>query len=298
MAISKVRANINGVWHVLTLNASTGKYEATITAPGATSYNLSGGYYNVQIEVTNTAGTVVTADAATNDALKLVVKETVKPVITITEPTAGAFISNNQPTIKFNVTDESGGSGVDLSTVAVSIDGTAISGAVHTSISNGYAFTLTLANALSDGPHTITVTASDNDGNAALDASTTFTVDTVPPVLTITSPVDDLETNTAAINVTGVTNDVTSSPVTLTVTLNDGDQGAVTVADDGTFSKDVTLIEGTNSIEVTATDRAGKSTTVARTVMLDTSVPVIKSAVVTPNPANTNQSVIITVEIE
>lgn len=298
MAIAQVRAQINGTWHTLTLNEATGKYEATITAPGTTSYNLSGGYYNVKIEATNTAGTVATADAADLTSLRLVVKETVKPVITITSPTAGAFMTNNKPSIQFNVTDEAGGSGVKLSSVVVKIDGTTVTGATHTAITNGYSFTLTPASALSDGSHTVTITAQDNDGNAAVQKSVTFKVDTVPPVLTVTAPVDNLETNTAALTVSGTTNDVTSSPVTVTVKLNGTDQGAITVASDGTFSKAVTLQDGSNTIVVTATDQAGKSSSVTRTVVLDTSVPVIKSATITPNPANINQSVIISVVIE
>ena len=47
MAIKTVKATINGQTYDLTLNSASGKWEATITAPGKTSYNLAGGYYNV-----------------------------------------------------------------------------------------------------------------------------------------------------------------------------------------------------------------------------------------------------------
>lgn len=56
MAIKTVQAIINGVVTTLTLNSSTGKYEATITAPTKSSYNQSGGYYNVTVKATDTAG--------------------------------------------------------------------------------------------------------------------------------------------------------------------------------------------------------------------------------------------------
>ena len=65
MAISTVRAQINGTWHTLTYNEDTDRWEATITAPGATSYNQPNGYYNVTVEATNTAGTQATADGST-----------------------------------------------------------------------------------------------------------------------------------------------------------------------------------------------------------------------------------------
>ena len=87
MAISQVRAQVNGTWYTLTYNSSTGKYDATITAPGATSFHQSEGYYNVQVEATNTAGTKGTADGTTLTGLRLVVKERVAPVITILSPT-------------------------------------------------------------------------------------------------------------------------------------------------------------------------------------------------------------------
>lgn len=61
---------------------------ATITAPGKTSYNQSGGYYNVQIKATNDAGTVGSADASTLGGLKLYVKEKVASIITILSPSS------------------------------------------------------------------------------------------------------------------------------------------------------------------------------------------------------------------
>src|SRR5699024_1458404 len=118
MAIKQVRAQVNGQWYVLTLQAN-GKYEASITAPGATSFNQPGGYYNVTVEATNTAGTAGTADAGTLDGLKLYVKETVPPVITILSPSSGAYVTNNKQPVVLTITDEAGGSGVKLDSVVV-----------------------------------------------------------------------------------------------------------------------------------------------------------------------------------
>lgn len=89
MAITQVRARINGTWHTLTYNSAAGKYEATITAPGATSYHQNGGYYNVTVEAVNDAGTTATADGSTLDGLRLVVREKVAPVITTSRPLPG-----------------------------------------------------------------------------------------------------------------------------------------------------------------------------------------------------------------
>lgn len=299
MAIATVIAKLNGQTYTLALNPSTGKYEASITAPGKTSYNQSGGYYNVQVEATNEAGTKGTADASTLDGLKLVVKEKVAPVITIISPSTGAYVVNSKQPVVFTIVDETDGSGIDLTTLVIKQDGTVVpSGAItSTAISGGYQVTYTPQSALSDGSHTVTVDCKDHAGNSAAQKSTTYTVDTIPPTLNLTAPSEGLVTATAGITVAGTTNDATSSPVTVAIKLNGADQGAVTVGSDGSFSKAVTLKEGANVIVVTATDAAGKESTVTLNVTLDTSVPKIVSATITPNPADTGATVIIAVEI-
>lgn len=300
MAIKTVKAVLNGQTYNLTYDASAQKWTATMTAPGTTSYNLSGGYYNVTVQATNDAGTVGTADASTLDGLKLVVKERVAPVITIVSPSSGAYVANSKQPVVFTVTDEANGSGVDLATLVVKQDGTAVASSAikSTAVTNGYQVTYTPASALTDGSHTVTIDCKDHDGNAAAQKSTTYTVDTVPPTLNVTQPTEGLVTSSSTLTVAGTTNDATSSPVTITIQLNDADQGAVTVGTGGAWSKQITLAEGSNTIKVTATDAAGKQSTVTRTVMLDTSVPQIKSATITPNPADAGATMVISVTIE
>ena len=282
-----VRVQLNGTWTTLTYNSSSGAYEATLTAPGKTSFNEPGGVYVVTAEATNRAGTAVTKTA------NLTVKETVKPVITISSPSNGAYIASNQPNIVFTVTDETNGSGVKIDSLSVKIDGSAItSGITKTAITNGYSVTVT-PSTLSDGSHTVTINCADNDGNRATEKSTTFTVDTVPPVLNVTSPDDGLITNKSTVVVAGTTNDSTSSPVTLTVNGN-----TVSVGSDGSFSTTVTLSEGKNTITIKAVDKAGKVSTVTRTVTYDSSTPVIESITITPNPVNTSESMVIRVVVK
>jgi hypothetical protein len=305
MAIEQVRVQVNGTWHTLSYNSSTGKYEKTITAPNTTSYHVNDGhYYPVTVEATNTAGTVTTvndSDSTVGNSLKLVVKEKVKPTISITSPGAGAYVINNKQPIIFQLRDEAGGSGIDLSSLALKIDGgstigSGSSGMVCTPVTNGYDCTYTPPTALSDGAHTVTINASDFDGNVATQASRTYTVDTVPPVLNITSPSDGFITNTATMVVQGSTNDATSSPVTVTIKLNGVDQGAVSITN-GNFSKSITLANGSNTIVVTAKDAAGRETTVTITGVLDTSAPVISSVTIVPNPVDAGATMVISVEV-
>lgn len=303
MAISLVRAQINGSWVNLTYDSTSKTYKGTLTAPGSTSFNREGGYYDVTVEATNTAGTKTTVNGSDLADLQLVVRETVKPVITVVSPAAGAYVTNNKQPIVFNITDEVGGSGVMYGEVGIKVDGTAVSPAnivnatEWVAITNGYKVTYTPPSALADGNHTIVIDARDNDGNQANTVTTTFKVDTVPPTLNVTAPVNNMATNAAALTVEGTTNDSTSSPVTITMTLNGASQGSVTVASNGSFSKTVTLAEGSNTLVITAKDAAGKTSSVTRTVTLDTTTPVIQSVVITPNPVNTGGTVSISVTI-
>ena len=301
MSVKAVQATINGQSYNLTLNSSTGKWEATITAPATSSYKQSGHYYGVSLRATDNAGNAVTkdaSDATLGSSLRLMVKEKVAPVIAITAPSANALIINNKPAISWTVTDND--SGVNPDTIKLTIDsGAAITGSSITkeAITNGYRCTYTPTTALSDGSHTVKVDATDYDGNAATQKSSTFKIDTVPPVLSVTSPANGLETNQAKVTVAGTTNDVTSSPVTLTIKLNSGTAEAVTVASDGRFSKELTLTSGTNTITIVATDGAGKSTTVTRTVILDTAAPVISAVTMVPNPVDAGKTFVITVTV-
>ncbi len=295
MSIKSVVAKINGQSYTLTLNSSTGKYEATITAPSKSSYTQSGHYYPVTVVATDTAGNSTTkdaSDATLGSSLQLKVKEKVAPTIAITAPTSGATIINNKPTITWTVTDAD--SGVNPDTISIKIDsGSAVtSGITKTASGNGYVCSYTPSSALADESHTITVNASDYDGNAAAATTSTFKVDTTPPTLSVTSPTDNLITNNATLTVSGTTNDVTSSPVTLTV-----NGKSVTVGSNGAFSTTVTLATGSNTITVIATDSAGKSTTITRNVTLDTTAPVIKSVTLTPNPVDAGKTFVIAVEV-
>ena len=104
--------------------------------------------------------------------------------------------------------------------------------------------------------------------------------------------------NTASLVVRGTTNDTASSPVTVKITLAGADQGTITVGTDGSFTKTLTLANGSNTIVITATDAAGKASSVTRTVTLDTSKPVVKSATITPNPVDAGASMVISVVVE
>lgn len=310
MAISSVKVLINGVETVLTYNSTSGKYEATITAPSQTSgmnnsgsgpgvgSNASGlGYYPITVTATddaNNSTSVDSTDTTYGNILRLKVLETAKPTAAISYPSAGATITNSKPTITFTITDA--GSGVNPAACYIKVDGgTAV--AVTPSISGSVATcSYTPSSNLADGNHTIAVYGSDYDGNTSDEASASFKIDTTPPTLNISAPVNNLLTNNASCTVSGTTNDANSTPVTVVITVGSTTY-TPTIGNDGSFSQVVTLSEGSNTITIKATDSAGLESTVTRTVVLDTAAPQFVSITITPNPVNTGASYKIEVEV-
>lgn len=299
LAIKTVQVVINGVTTSLTYNATTKKYEATITAPVKSSYNQSGHYYNVQVKATDEAGNIASADAAhasLGTSLRLSVKEKVAPVSAFVSPSSGALLRAVRPTITWKVTDDD--SGVNPNTIAITLDnGSKItSGITKTAITGGYQCAYTPTSDLAQGVHTAKVDATDYDGNPAVQKSLTFTCDTINPVLAISTPANGLVTKTVACTVSGTATDATTAPCSVTVKLNSGAAQSVPVADSGAYTKALSLVEGSNTITVTATDRAGNTTSQTVTVKLDTKAPVFKTVTITPNPVDAGKTFIVSVD--
>lgn len=297
--VKTVQAIINGQTYNLNFDDLSGKWQTTITAPSKSSYTQDEHYYPVQIKATDDAGNVTEkddTDSVLGESLRLKVVEKNPPQISVTYPTNGAYINTATPQIQWTVTDDD--SGVNPDTISLTIDsGTTITTEIQKSpTEGGYTCTYT-PSSLDDGIHVLNFNAQDYDENAAQLQTVSFTVDTVPPVLTITSPTDNLVTNNPSLTVSGTTNDVTSNPVTLTVKLNSAEPQTVEVQENGNFSYEVTLSEGVNTIVVTATDSSGKSTEIQRTVTLSTSAPIITEVSIVPNPVDAGQTFIISVTV-
>lgn len=303
--IKRVTLVCNGVRTELTVGATAGQYSKTFTAPASSSANLIGGYYPLTLEVEDAAGNITTVDAthATLGAsLRLTVKEITKPTISITAPAVNVKTNNNRPAITAQLRDETGGSGINISTFKLKIDSTTYTststGMTVTPVTGGYNISYMPSTALGDGSHTITINVSDKDGNAAISATRSFVVDTVKPTLTVNNPAAGAgPVNKAAYTVNGTVADVTTGVTALTVKVNNSAATAVTPDNAGNWSKTITLTEGTNTILVTATDGAGNTTSVTRTIVLDTVAPIITAIEITPNPVNVGGTVTITITV-
>lgn len=256
MAITQVRAQFNGQWYNLTLNAAGTAYEATIT-PDEFSGNQPGGYYNVAVEATNDSGVVVTADGSTLDGLQLVVRENVPPTLTLVSPAAG-YVTSSTPTIIWSAADNAGGSGIDPDSAVVTLDGAAVPAdqvAVTAGEGGAYTITYTPAAALSDGSHTVQASIQDNDGNPAA-LETVYIIDTVPPALETELSFEEVVVDAYTVTISGTASDVTASPVSVSVENN----GETVETQGAPFAFTVPLEVGENHITVTAMDAAGLTT--------------------------------------
>ncbi|EXE65779.1 bacterial Ig-like domain family protein, partial [Acinetobacter baumannii 397971] len=154
-------------------------------------------------------------------------------------------------------------------TVVVNVDGVD-----YPAVNNGDG-TWTLADntlpALTDGPHTITVTATDAAGNVGNDTAV-VTVDTTAPVVTFA----DVSTNDTTPALTGTIDDPAA---TVVVTVDGVDYPAVNNGDGTWTLADNTLpvlADGPHTVSVTATDVAGNvSTPVTGTVTVDATAPTL-----------------------
>ncbi len=233
----------------------------TVSVNGTTAA-LTGETYNSSIQLTEGPNTITATatDAAENtgNASVSVVLDTTPPKITLD---AVKTITNN-PQLIFTGKIE------DASPVSLTVNG------IPVSISNN---TFSAAVTLTEGNNTITVSATDKAGNSAI-SSTNVTLDTFPPVVSITSHQNGQYLNTPQIAISGTV----SEPVTVTV--NGISAGAIHESP-VQFSSNLTLAEGQNTITVIATDEAGNNGNANLTVTLDTILPTIT---LSPMPSITN----------
>ena len=326
-----VKAVLNGQEVELTYNSTSDgseTYVGTITAPNFSSFNLTDHKAGIKLIATDKAGnsTTVTKDTAESGSetvgyanLGVRVKETKAPTINITTPGEGAYLTSSRVAMKFTFSDNtigdvsydgstiSGDSGVDISSVRAKVsaaDGELVFDEFMVLEERDGVYGLYADGdypELSDGSYTLEITASDNDGNSTT-AQRKFTVDVSAPSLNVTSPSTNSTISTKTVTLTGTTSDATSGLASLTAKVtgpNDGETTIteISVSSDGSFSQEITLYEGTNIIDVTATDKAGVTYTQKLTVTVDTSAPVFKSIAIDKSEVSAGGTITITVKV-
>ncbi|HEX7050103.1 MAG TPA: hypothetical protein VF188_07890 [Longimicrobiales bacterium] len=177
------------------------------------------------------------------DSLRVVVRDTEAPVVVWSAPAEGLITREAVVRIA--------GSVADRTAVGVSVNGSPLA------VDAAGAFTGELT--LSEGANALTLVATDEAGNSTVLVRNVVR-DTTPPVLIVSAPEDSAVVEGESVAVSGTVTDQTA----VTLTLN-GE--ALAVAADGTFSGEAALAEGANMLTFTATDAAGNTSTVVRTVL-------------------------------
>ena len=125
---------------------------------------------------------------------------------------------------------------------------------------------------------------------------TAFVVSTTAPSLTVNTPTEGLITNSNRLTVTGSTTPGSDAVTIADVKVNNA---SVKLSGDSTktFSHEVTLTEGKNTITVVSTDSIGKATTVIRYVTLDTKAPIITDVVAKATTVDSGGTIKITFKV-
>jgi RHS repeat-associated protein len=181
------------------------------------------------------------------------------PDLAIAAPRQGSLVNSKILALELSWSDI--GSGVDASTLTATANGTAL--ALQCSYRRDGA-TCSSSSPLPEGAVVLAATVRDFAHNSSHSATVSYTIDTIPPQVTVSQPADGALTNQRGLVVAGSL----SEPAILTL-----NGASVTVLASLMFAQSIALQEGTNQLVLAATDRAGNVGQVMRTVTLDTIPP-------------------------
>lgn len=297
-AIKEAYIMFNNQKVVAQYDKDTNTWSATTNAPANSSWSQPDHVHKVEIhavDAANNEATMTSADPTYGDQLKIRVLEKSKPTATIVSPTQGSVLGASEQDIVLEMSD-AGGSGLNETTVVFTVNGE--SHAAELSFTNHESKRRATyhATGLNDGQNTITFRVTDNDGNVSELATTTFVVSTTAPSLTVDTPTEGLITNSNKLTVAGSTTPGSDAVTIADVKVNNA---SVKLSGDRTktFSHEVTLTEGRNTITVVSTDSIGKSTTVTRNVTLDIKAPIITDVVAEATTVNSGGMIKITFKV-
>jgi RHS repeat-associated protein len=177
----------------------------------------------------------------------------IPPQLQIVLPAAGSSVNRPTPTLQVNYSDL--GSGIDATSLAFAVSGSALAASCTY---GGAGATCTPGMPLPEGTITLTATVEDFAGNISPPAAVTFTVDTIPPAavdpqkVTVTTPAAGSSTVSAGAG---------SAEAGATVLLTDAGAGSTAttvVAADGSFSAAIACGVG-DQIQIVLRDAAGNS---------------------------------------
>lgn len=275
----------------------TQEWSVDIPSGSESSYGETNHTYPIELHAFDAAGneTIMYAtDDTYGDQLNIRVLEKTKPTATIVSPTEGSVLGSATQDIKMELQD-AGGSGLNMASVIFKVNNIQVTEGVSWSDGADGKKTCTYhATNLSDGSNSVSLQVTDNDGNVSDVAEVTFVISTQAPTLNVTSPTENLLTNSKNVTVSG-TAAAGSDAVTLTEVTINGEPADI--GEGGAFSEEIVLEEGQNTITVIAKDSLGKTTTVTRHVTVDTKAPIISDVEAEATTVDANSTIHLTFKI-
>jgi hypothetical protein len=257
---ASLKVTINGVDRSSLFTRTASGASATLSTP------LPQGANQIVATISDQAGNATTASSAFNI-------DTTPPVISIVQPSPASRHGSSNVGFSIQYSDDQA---LDLSTLQVAIDGTAL--AVTPA-----ATTVVGSTTLADGNHTLTASIKDKAGNQA-NASSTFSVDTKAPDIHILQPAAGaiLNNATPVIQVQFSDNDI--NPSTLKVSIDGVDQTRLfTVSGSSASATSPVLGDGPHTITAQITDLTGNLGQTSNAILIDTIKPQI--TIVSPTGA-------------
>lgn len=223
--------------------------------------NFEDGVHSINVVATDGAG-------KTLEVSSQVVVDTTKPTLDTLSVPSEASVSNLP--VKLNITD-------NFNEIRLYLDGKEVffNQAARPYTATAFDQAVDVVLPLVEGVNTFELKVVDLVGHETTEVITVNKNDTVGPVVTLASPVEDYASEKLfKVTVSGTVADdanVTSLKV---------NGIAATTFNGTTFSHELTFTEnGINNVEITAVDEYGNETTVTRNVVVDTVVPTIEATV-------------------
>ncbi len=218
-------------YEVVSSNAACDNSGYTLIKPNTTITLTQSGEWKVCAYAIDNAGNRV-------DSVSGVYKiDKVSPEINITAPINNSYVNKSSVTVWWKGEDSLSG----ISNYEIYVDGNFVG---NTTVDS---YTLNLV----DGVHTIEVKALDNAGNSN-SSEITFTVDTQPPSIKITSPTDGAVINSKNVTITWTGSDQNLDHYSIYL------DGAL-IANTNNTTYNLSVDEGNHIVKVYAYDKAGNS---------------------------------------
>jgi len=250
---------------------STQVFSSSTTFTPSSSTLISSSFSDITTEQDGEHTVTVLLQSSTTtiqSSVNVIVDTTPPSSFLISFPNQLGFVGTATPIILGTVFDAT------TTTVAVSFDGGSLLPADDVVIGSNWS--LTTLTPLTQGAHEIQATATDSAGNIAISSLRAFTIDSIFPVVTISSPLNSAIIAIATPTILGTVIDAT--PTTVGVSFNEPHDSFITATVTGSNWSLTSsgLADGSYDLVARATDSAGNTVDSATTsITVDTTPPTV-----------------------